>query len=234
MKPLHVLPIKAGSMEMLIGRLHEEAPQADIVEIWLDSIKDLRLAELFFEKAELNIPFLMVNKARFEGGDFMGTPRERIQFLKEALERGAEYVDVAFRTHEKELKILIEAKEKSSRNQKSHLILSYHNFKITPSLKKLKEIVKQSIRKGADIVKLATFVRQPEENIILFEATAWARAKGIPIITMGMGQHGKMSRVVCPLLGSAMVYAPLKHGEKTAPGQMTREEIQDIWETLVE
>src|SRR3989338_6288426 len=98
MKSLHCIPIQVTSMAELNERVRAEAEHADLLEVWLDSMRDLRLAEIFFLKEEINTPLLFVNKAPEEGGDFMGTPAMRVDLLLEALKRGADYVDVASTT----------------------------------------------------------------------------------------------------------------------------------------
>lgn len=227
MNPRHCLPIQARSMTELEHRLKTESSQADVVEIWLDGIEDLRLAEIFFESEGIQPPFLFVNKAPCEKGNFLGTPEESVERLVEVFKRGAAFVDVALSTDARLLRRLIASKPPEGR-----LILSYHNFKETPSLTRLKTLVRSARKKGADVVKMATFIHRPEENVTLFELTRWAVEKNIPIITVGMGAAGKLSRVVCPRLGSALYYAPLTRDHSTAPGQLTKSELEQIWKFI--
>lgn len=214
-------------MNELERRIKEEGPLSDVVEIWLDGILDLRLAEIFFEGQGVRKPFLFVNKAPCEGGNFLGTPEVQVDWLVEVFKRGAEVVDVALSTDARLVKRLKKAKPREGQ-----LILSYHNFKETLPLAQLKAQVRQGRKKGADIVKIATFVHRPEENVTLFELTRWATTEKIPIITVGMGEAGKLSRIVCPLLGSVLYYAPLTHEHATAPGQLTKEEFGTAWSVL--
>jgi 3-dehydroquinate dehydratase I len=228
MSALHCIPVQEKTMQDLKQRLVAEAHQADLVEVWLDSIQDLRLAEIFFEEADIKTPFLFVNKVPAERGDFMGTPEEHAEILRELFERGAHYVDVAFETEPKHIKHILGAKQ-----DYANLIISYHNFEETPELKELQKVVKQAVESGADIVKVATFVKERPENVVLFELTTWAAAQGIKVIVVGMGQEGRLSRIVCPLLGSEIYYAPLEHGTETAPGQITKAELTTIWEKMI-
>ena len=213
-------------MEALKERLHVESEEADVIEVWLDSIQDLRLAELFFERDEIVPPFLFVNKDKTEGGDFMGTAEERVAVLKEAFKRGADFVDVSFETPTKLIAELVENKGEGK------LIISYHNFKKTPGYAKLKKIVKEAKEKGADIIKVATFAHDINDNVDLLKLLAWGNEEGIELIVLGMGEKGKMSRVVCPLMGSVMYYAPLTEGTETAPGQIPKAELKRIWELM--
>jgi len=43
-----------------------------------------------------------------------------------------------------------------------------------------------------------------------------------------MGEQGRISRVMAPLLGSHLTYAALDKGEEAAPGQMTVEEMKQV------
>lgn len=230
MKSLHVLPIKAQTMAELAERVHHDASHADILEIWLDSLEDLRLAEIFFLKEEVEKPFLFVNRAPFEGGDFMGTVEQRVAPLIEALERGAEWVDVPIQTEAHFIKAVAEAKK--SAGKKAKIIISYHDFKRTPPVEELRKIVQEAKAKGADVVKIATFVQSMDDNVTLFEVTQWAKKKRISVCTNGMGPKGEISRVVCPILGSALYYAPLNEAYRTAPGQLTKAELMTLWSHL--
>jgi 3-dehydroquinate dehydratase len=47
-------------------------------------------------------------------------------------------------------------------------------------------------------------------------------------IILGMGEHGTITRVYGALWGNEMTFAPEKEGEETAPGQLTRHEMETI------
>lgn len=236
MRSLHVLPLKASSMAELDERVRREAGDADILEIWLDSLQDLRLAEIFFLKDEVKKPFLFVNRAPFEGGNFMGTSAQRVVPLIEALERGADWVDVPIQTESKLIRKVMKTRKTIApklSKKKPKIILSYHNFKSTPALAELKKIVQDAKKRGADLVKIATFAQTMDDNVTLFELTKWAVRRRISLCTNAMGPKGEISRVICPLLGSALYYAPLTEAHRTAPGQLTKDELNVIWSHLV-
>lgn len=223
---LHCIPIQVTSMAELNERIHAEADHADLLEVWLDSIRDLRLAEIFFTKEELKTPLLFVNKAPEEGGDFMGTPEARVELLLEALERGADYVDVALSTDPKLIKKLVQQRDKKG---KTKLILSYHNFNETSPREELQELVQTARKHGADMVKIATFIKDVSENVVLLDLLKWATETKIPLIVIGMGDKGNLTRVIAPLLGSPLYYAPMDEDTATAPGQLTKKDLDSIW-----
>jgi 3-dehydroquinate dehydratase len=47
-----------------------------------------------------------------------------------------------------------------------------------------------------------------------------------------MGEKGRISRVMAPLLGSYLSYASLDTGAESAPGQLTIAEMRQIQEIL--
>ncbi|EKD92596.1 MAG: hypothetical protein ACD_28C00394G0008 [uncultured bacterium] len=222
----HVLPIQAFSMKELKNRLFSEGPHAEVLEIWLDGIADLDVLKLFAWRDKLKKPFLVVNKSAKERGHFKGSAAEHLLLLKESLERGVDYVDVALDTPPQFLKKLKTSKKDTK------LILSHHDFEQTPALAVLKRKVRQGYRRGADLVKISTFISTFEQNLILLSLMTWARQQKIPLIVTGMGEKATLSRVMCPILGSVFYYAPLHSDQATAPGQKTKAELEALWELL--
>ena len=57
-------------------------------------------------------------------------------------------------------------------------------------------------------------------------------ARGREIIAFGMGPAGKWSRVVAPLMGSFLTFAPFTKKGASAPGQLTVNEVKRLWQML--
>ena len=60
----------------------------------------------------------------------------------------------------------------------------------------------------ADILKLVTWARQPEDNLRVLSLIPKVKAQGREIIAFCMGPLGKWSRIAAPFLGSYLTYAP--------------------------
>ncbi|MDI6752100.1 MAG: type I 3-dehydroquinate dehydratase, partial [bacterium] len=71
-------------------------------------------------------------------------------------------------------------------------------------------------KKGADITKIATFIKNREDLARLLLLTN--NYKALPIITIGMGKIGMISRVIAPIFGSCLAYGYINKPQ--APGQM--------------
>jgi len=51
---------------------------------------------------------------------------------------------------------------------------------------------------------------------------------GNPIISIGMGHEGKITRIAATLLGAPFTYASIDDSKKTAPGQFDSEKLKTI------
>ena len=87
-------------------------------------------------------------------------------------------------------------------------------------------------RMGGDIIKIVTHAQVVEDNLRVLRLIPYARKKERAIITLCMGELGKISRVMAPLLGAAWGYASLEKGTESAPGQLTAEEMRLIYRVL--
>jgi len=112
-------------------------------------------------------------------------------------------------------------------------IASYHNFSYTPDMDEIinKFMILRS--SGADILKTAFMPVTPKDVAAVLYATAKFKEedKGQhEMITMSMGNLGKVSRVSGGVFGSDYTFATV--GETSAPGQMPIEKVLEMMEML--
>lgn len=149
---------------------------------------------------------------------------QRLSLLKLAIESGAGYVDIEFEsdtTFRTELLNYAHA-------HNSLVIISYHNFESTPSSKELDEIINQSVKWGADRVKITTTATSTTDCarvMALYE-------KHKNLIAFCMGKIGAITRVAAPLLGADFTYAAISKALATAPGQITFDGLIDIYDVI--
>jgi 3-dehydroquinate dehydratase-1 len=108
------------------------------------------------------------------------------------------------------------------------LILSYHNYEFTPSLEVLHEIALSLFKKGANVVKLACMVKDYDDNVTLLRMYG----EFGPVICIGMGDKGKVSRLNALYFGEGISYAAPRHTGEVAPGQFTFEEMRNLEKAL--
>jgi 3-dehydroquinate dehydratase type I len=223
------IPIVAPTTEAAVAQMERGLPLADVVELRIDQIEDCDLTQLLAIQRK-ETPVIVTNRRADEGGAFPGTERERVDLLKEAVALGADYVDIEARTEKLLLKELAVQIEKH--NGRTKRIVSYHDFSATPSEEALREGFEECVTTKADIVKICTYAHTVEDNLRVLGVIPYARNKGQEIIALCMGEKGRISRVMAPLVGAAWGYASLERGAESAPGQLTIEEIRLIAQIL--
>ena len=227
------IPIIAMTNEEALLKMESSFPQADIVELRIDYIRNINLNELVSTKragAYRNMPLLITNRKTDEGGRFEGSERERVALLKEAVELGVEYVDIELSTEEALIEELLQ-KIHNNDNQ-AKLIISHHDFNRTSSEKELKDRFNECLKAGADIVKMVTYANSMEDNLRVLDLISYAKRKNEEIIAFCMGDLGRISRVMAPLFGSYLSFASLEKGDESAPGQITINDMKQIFRIL--
>jgi 3-dehydroquinate dehydratase type I len=216
-------------METALEKMTTGFRHADLLELRIDLIADLDLPILLKAKT---CPVLVTNRRREEGGSFRGTEEQRILLLCEAVRLKAEYVDMEVATDDGLARqVLGAAKEKGCH---ARIIISFHDFKATPTEGALRRIWGSCRGKGGDIVKIVTHARHSEDNLRVLSLIPYSRKKGQDIIAFCMGEQGRISRIMALLLGSHLTFAALEKGEEAAPGQMTVEEMKQILRILAQ
>jgi len=210
-------------MEKALEAIKETNGLADLIELRTDYLRDPDLALLLNAKEK---PFIITNRRKEEGGRYRGDEKRRFGILREAIELGAEYVDVEINSERSLLRDLI-ANKKGTR-----IVLSFHDFRRTPSLEELKKLFNRMTRMGGNVIKIVSFARSWEDNFNILSLIPYAKEREQEIVAFCMGERGRMSRIFGPFMGAAWTYAALSRGKRSAPGQLTIREMKEIWERL--
>lgn len=169
------------------------------------------------------IPKIMTLRSHKQGGLYKGSEEDRITQLLMAIQNGFEYVDVDITSHGVS-KISEEVQDKGGK-----VIASFHDFKATPSLTQLRRIFNTEQHIG-DLYKIVTRATSYQDNLtILSLQSSLPKGKGI---CFTMGTLGVLSRVFSPLFGAPFTYASPKRGIEVAPGQLTVEQMIQIYNLL--
>lgn len=189
------------------------AKDSDFFELRADYLSNLDKKMIIELKKLLGLETIFTLKSKINGGKSDLGELEALSLLQAAIDAKYEFIDLEIDSP------LIEKLNKKS----TKYIISYHNFEETPSYPELKKIVTSAIKKGADIVKIATLVKNEEDLAVLANLLV-SKSKSQKLIIIGMGEKGKPSRILFPYLGSFLTYAPSNN--KIAPGQFTLKEIK--------
>ncbi|MFB6124679.1 MAG: type I 3-dehydroquinate dehydratase [Halanaeroarchaeum sp.] len=166
-----------------------------------------------------DLPLLVTNRPTWEGGEREDGP-ERVQELLDALEQPAvEAVDVELDAvtdgtdHTDATEVLAAAEAAGI-----DVVVSTHDFSGTPALGELADLAAATTALG-DVGKVAVTAEHSGQVLDLLRVTYEFATAGHQLATMAMGHPGKHSRVVAPIYGSSIGYAPVDAEAATAPGQ---------------
>lgn len=196
---------------------------ADVIEFRMDKAED-PLEQLENYDGELSI--LATNRAQWFGGQAYDTGRLDRLFTASEFD-AVEMVDIELETARGSSWVLPEFRENDV-----EIIISFHAFEDTPDRDTLDAIFEQCARFG-DIAKVATYAEEYADSLRMIEAVHAATIDGMRVAGISMGAIGSHTRVVAPLYGSCLGYAPLASDtNEYAPGQIPIRKLATMIETL--
>lgn len=182
--------------------------------------------------AESPLPCIVTCRVSSEGGGYSGSHDDRMALYEELAASGAKnalpprYFDLEFAAlSDDDIRARSARLANSDHENASGLILSAHDFQGRPS--DLTRRLLAMRRDGfASVIKIAYRARSLRDNLELFEVL---RESDRPMIALGMGEFGLMSRVLAPKFGGFLTFASLRPETVTAPGQPTIADLLDLY-----
>lgn len=233
-RPKICVPV-AGKDREEISRQADLAKEAcpDLVE-WrgddfenlgqLESVRDM--AGLLREKMP-QIPLLFTVRTEEEGGNFQKSVKDYVKILEQAsCIPEIDLIDVEIMKKGMDGENLIRKIHQGGKKT----VLSNHHFEGTPDPDEMRKILRIMDQAGGDFRKLAVMPTCPADVINLMKVTEEAGRGEWPVITMAMGQLGKITRIAGILTGSCVTFASA--GKASAPGQMKVEEVRKMMNDL--
>ena len=192
--------------------------KSDYVEVRFDFLKIEQIPEAIeMIKKDLN-RIVCTLRPKMEGGKFSGNEKERIAILKLIAEYNPFLLDVEFNTLKKNSSLV-----KYLKSTKTKLLVSWHDFKKTPSSAKLKKKMEQMTKFSSNVKIVSTAKSINDSNRML---ELYSKKGKTNLISFAMGDFGRISRILCLYLGSPYTYVSL--GKAIAPGQFSVDEIKKI------
>lgn len=212
---------------------------ADLVEFRIDQFvsgtgEEYEERQVLALVAECPLPCIVTCRPTNEGGEYDGEDDARIALFERLGtafgkdEVPPRFIDVELATYSRSanarMKIHL-AVDHPEKIRTTGLILSMHDFDGRPAdlSRKLLAMREQT---AANVVKVAYRARSLRDNIELFEMLAH---RDRPMIALGMGEFGLMSRVLAAKFGAFLTYAGLHSQSTTAPGQPGLRELLDLY-----
>ena len=154
------------------------------------------------------------------GGKFRGSIASQLDVLSKAAAAGCQLLDVELQTANN-----CKAEQLQRLRTRAGLILSSHDFKAT---RKLEETLEKMLAYPADFYKVVSTATTLADNIAMIKFLA-REGDRHSVVGMCMGEQGIISRVLGVRAGSAFTFASAGAGQETAPGQITAQELRNVY-----
>ena len=226
--PKICVPLTGGGMPALLSEIStvKDLP-ADLYEWRVDHFFGSFSEALHALADGLSAPLLCTVRTKAEGGKSELSPEAYEAFLSGLLDQGGfQLLDIELSCGEERVKRLIE----KCREKGVGTVVSRHCFENTPAEEEIVRTLEKMKELGADLPKMAVIPKTPQDVLTLLSATLRAHERIGPVITMSMGDLGKISRVSGGVFGSAVTFAAGQ--EASAPGQINAEDLRAILEDL--
>jgi len=192
--------------------------KSDYAEVRFDFLKIEQIPEAIeIIKKDLN-KIVCTLRPKTEGGKFSGNEKERIAILKLIAEYNPFLLDVEFNTLKRNSSL-----RRYLKLSKTKLLVSWHDFKKTPSSAELKKKMNQ-MSKFSSNVKIVSTAKSTVDSSRMLEL--YSKKGKNNLISFAMGDFGRISRILCLYLGSPYTYVSL--GKAVAPGQFSVDEVKKI------
>lgn len=174
------------------------------------------------------LPILVTFRTKNEGGVLELAETSYLDLVETVIKnRLGDAVDIELFHDEERVKSLVQ----EAHNYNVVVIMSNHDFEKVPAEDVIEFRLKKMAELGADVPKLACMPHSAADVITLLRATNNVRNEITnPLITMAMGDIGKVTRVAGQVFGSSLSFGAV--GKTSAPGQLSIEDLRNAEEYL--
>ena len=216
--------------EILASAKEITAAKPDLMEwridYYTDGIKDndqlistaKKLREVVGE-----LPILVTFRTKNEGGVLGLSEGGYLDLVETVIEnRLGDAVDIELFHDEKRVQELVS----DAHRYNVVVIMSNHDFENVPAKDVIEFRLKKMAEMGADVPKLACMPHSAGDVLTLLEATNEVNNEiPNPLITMAMGDIGKVTRVAGQTFGSNLSFGAV--GKTSAPGQLSIDDLRN-------
>jgi 3-dehydroquinate dehydratase / shikimate dehydrogenase len=212
------------SVEETLAKIERAEEFADVIEIRFDCLSDeefdvrdkektlTTIRQIFARNREAQ--YLTTFRPKDQGGYREITRQERLNFWDSGSSDG--WADL-----EEDVIGSVRAESRETR------ICSHHDFSGVPE--NLDDIYDRLKNTGADVVKIAVQIDEASYAIPIWKLLNKSAPSGDAFIPIAMGEAGKWTRILGLAHGAFMTYASLETGSETAPGQISAEDMIDVF-----
>jgi 3-dehydroquinate dehydratase / shikimate dehydrogenase len=154
------------------------------------------------------------------GGKFRGTLAAELDVVSKAAGAGCQLVDLEVQSASR-----YKPESLQRLRNRAALIISYHDFR---SSRKLSEAFEKMVAIPADFYKIVGTATTLYDNVEIMKLLQ-EKSNKHSVIGLCMGEQGIVSRVLGVRAGSVFTFAAVTPDEKTAPGQVTAQDLNSIY-----
>jgi 3-dehydroquinate dehydratase type I len=217
------VPIIAHDTEEALQKISEAARWGDMFELRLDLMTSFDLDVIVRAASK---PVMATYRSEAQGGKGSPDPKIYTEHVLAALRAEPDLVDVELWLPSELRKTIFDSLGLCK------VVLSTHFHSHTPSQEVLEKILQESVKAGADIVKIITRAASYADNLRVLGLIPKALALKTEIIAFCMGSEGRSSRIFSHLLGGYLTFASLKEGEESGDGQIPVASLKEKLEKL--
>jgi 3-dehydroquinate dehydratase/shikimate dehydrogenase len=221
--PRVCLALSGDTVEDMLGTAESMARENPLLEFRLDYLKQplAALPKLHrFLETHQYVTAIGTCRRIDNGGKFKGSLASQLDVLTKAHAAGCQIVDL-------EIQSALKSKPEAIARLRSRagLILSFHDFRAT---RNLDETLGKMLKIPADFYKVVTTATTLSDNVAMMKFLQKQSAKHA-LIGLCMGEQGIISRVLNVRAGSAFTFGAVSADLKTAPGQVTTQDLRSIY-----
>ena len=107
------------------------------------------------------------------------------------------------------------------------VVMSFHDFEVTPESEIMRELLETMAALGADVAKLAVLANSERDALNVELVQRWAAEYvSVPSIVLAMGEFGRQTRATQPEDGGVASFVAVS-GRESAPGQWGARELAE-------
>jgi 3-dehydroquinate dehydratase / shikimate dehydrogenase len=207
----------------LLGKAEVVTRDNPFIELRLDYLG--RPAEALpriteFTETHPHVAVIATCRRAASGGKFRGSIPSQLELLGKTAEAGCQLVDIETQTA-----VRLKPAQLQKIRGKAAVVLSFHDFRGT---QKLEETLKKMAGYPADFYKIVGTATSLYDNVTMMKFLE-KHQDAHSLVGLCMGEQGIISRVLGVRAGSAFTFGALTSDEKTAPGQVTAQELRSIY-----
>jgi 3-dehydroquinate dehydratase/shikimate dehydrogenase len=211
-----------GRLDVLKRLRGAVSTAADLVEVRLDLVQDTDRLESWV--AGWNLPVVVACRREEDGGRFHDGEADRLLLLQRAAAAGAALVDLEHHS--------VSLISQPGWPPRTRFLVSRHDASGQFD-RPLAEFYRELAALRPDAVKLVPTARTLQEAFDFLRQlnalSAHIGAGDPPLTAFCMGESGIVTRILALSLGSAMVFAATSRDTAVAPGQVSVDELSEIY-----